>query len=60
MGTWYNMGKMYIPGKGWVGRSLNGSGLTLDELKVIQEQSESKKKVFAARKRERENLQRFM
>ena len=50
-----------IPGKGWVGRSLNGSGLTLDELKVIQEQSESKHKgIYSQEERERESAKIYV
>ena len=61
MGAWYNMGKMYIPGKGWVRRSLNGSCLTLDELKVIQEQSESKNKgIYSQEERERESAKIYV
>ena len=52
---------LYIPGKEWVGRSPNRCDFTLDELKVIQEQSESKHKgIYSQEEREKESAKIYV
>ena len=46
IGTWYQEGKMYIPGRGWTGRSQNGCGLTQEELRMIQQEADKEANTF--------------
>ena len=41
-GTWYEHGKLYIPGKGWYRRSYNGHGMSQKKIKEIEKESNRK------------------